>query len=290
MNTLHIPAAKRHIEYPECMDELSPVQFEHYCRLFLKLKAGETNLVDFMSEMTMHLLDLKIPFSYNQYGPGAREIISDNFRQVMETLGWLLVQDPQTAEITPNISFNRNLLPRIGRTYGPSDALQDLTLGEFRDALGYSFDFEKNLSEDSLNLFCATLYRPHKAFWKLRRYWPAWDGQPRKRHNSQLLSQRAVYFSKMPFHLKFGAWLVFNAGLNFLRGGTVTIEGKEISFAKLWEGREEIPGIGMAGVLFSLAESGVFGTLREVERENLYVGLARLYQVMLQNEPKPKKP
>jgi hypothetical protein len=56
----------------------------------------------------------------------------------------------------------------------------------------------------------------------------------------------------------------------------------------LWEGGNDTTGIGMAGVLFSLAETGVFGTLKEVERVNLYEGLARLYQVVIQT-PKPEK-
>jgi hypothetical protein len=290
MNTLDIPLIKKHVEYASCMNELTPAHFAEYCRLFIDLKAGKIDVHDFMTQMTCVLLDIRVPYAYKITDARIKEAIESNMAAIMETLGWLLVErvEDYTAHIEPNIDFARNLMPRIGKYKGPDDALQNITLAEFRDAIGHSADFARTNDEHSLDMLCATLYRPVDPLWYERRMHDDWNGDIRKKYNAAKTEAAAKEIHKLPLHLRFGAYLFFNASMNFIRTGTVQIEGKDVSFAVLWEGGNDTPGIGMAGVLFSLAETGVFGTLKEVERVNLYEGLARLYQVVIQT-PKPEK-
>lgn len=296
MNTLDIPHMGEQIEYASCMDELTPGQFAEYCRLFVELKSTKISIADFYVQMAVKLLDIHIPSGYHYYNPQKKEAIADNLRQVTETLEWLLVHTTEgdTVRVEPNLQFARNLVPVINSSHGPADALQNITLGEFRDALGHAQNYAQTLDENYLNLMCSTLYRPMAFTWYWRSLRQGWNGDRRYPYNAARSEAEAYRFSRYPFHLRYGAYLCFNAGLNFLRTGTVTIEGNEISFGVLWEGTSNSnqaspPGIGMAGVLFSLAETGVFGTLQQVERVNLYEGLARLYQVTI-NAPKPIKP
>lgn len=290
MNKLEIPKANIKLEYASCMDELTPEQFAHYCKLFVELKAGAINVHDFMLQMAVALLGIKVPWGYQKlYSDDARSNIESNLAMIMETLGWLLVEreEDTIAQVEPNLGFARNLIPQLGRCHGPGDALENITLGEFRDALGHSADFALTNDPTSIDKLCATLYRPIDPLWRIKRMGNNWNGDKRRPYNAATTDHRARYFAKLPYHLKFGAYLFFNASLNYLRNGSIIIEGKEIELAVLWQGgSSETPNIGMAGVLFSLAETGVFGSLKEVERVNLYEGLARLYQVVIQ-APKP---
>lgn len=288
MNTLDIPAANLHLEYAEHMDELTPDQFAEYCRLFIDMKAGKITPTDFFTLMAVKLLDIRIPAGYKHYGPGTKDQIHDNLRQVTDTLTWLLTERETEEQIflEPNITFARNLVPTIGKYTGPADALQDITLGAFRDAIGHAQTFAMTGEESDLDRLCATLYREEK-----HQDVEETTGAIRQPYNPAQAEQQAAHFEKVPLHIKYGVYLMFNAALNFLRTGTVTIEGRQISFSVLWEGDPpptDHPGIGMAGVLFSLAETGVFGTIREVEQVNLYEGLARLYQVVI-NAPKTEQ-
>lgn len=293
MNTLDIPATGLHLEYAAHMDELSADQFLEYCRLFIDLKAGKINQADFFTLMAVKLLDMHIPAGYKYFGPGTKDQIHDNLRQVVETITWLLIEREADGQIMlePNITFARNLVPAIGKMIGPADALQNVTLGEFRDAIGHARNFSLTGEEKDLDRLCAVLYREQTPTDPLQTRPADWNGDTRYPYNAALAEHDAIRFAAVPLAQKYGVYLVFNAALNFLRSGTVNIEGQQISFGVLWEGEATTtshPGIGMAGVLFSLAETGVFGTLREVERVNLYEGLARLYQVVI-NAPKTDK-
>lgn len=293
MNTLDIPAANLHLEYAEHMDELTPEQFAEYCRLFIDMKAGKITPADFFTLMAVKLLDIHIPAGYKYYGPGTKDQIHDNLRQVTDTLTWLLTEREAEEQILlePNITFARNLVPTIGKYTGPADALQNITLGAFRDAIGHAQNFAISNDEADLDRLCATLYWEERAADIAQTQKSDNSAAIRQLYNPAQTEQQAAHFEKVPVHIKYGVYLMFNAALNFLRTGTVTIEGRQISFSVLWEGdppATDHPGIGMAGVLFSLAETGVFGTIREVEQVNLYEGLARLYQVVI-NAPKTEQ-
>lgn len=293
MNTIDIPATGAHLEYALCMDEFTPSQFETYCRLFLELKEDKISLPDFFTLMAVELLDIDLGDGYKKLPDKVTEAIHDNLRQVTETLTWLLTERDVagTIQLEPNIQFARNLVPRLGNNLGPADALQNVTLAEFRDAIGHSMNFTLTNEEEHLNRLCASLYRPENPRWYSLSQDPEWNGDRRYTYSSAYAETAFHRFERFPLWQRFGVYLMFNAALNFLKTGTVTIEGQEISFAVLWEGKSDTtdkPGIGMAGVLFSLAETGVFGTLKDVERVNLYVAFARLYQVKI-NEPKLPK-
>ncbi|HBZ67597.1 MAG TPA: hypothetical protein DEO70_12235 [Bacteroidales bacterium] len=293
MNILDIPQAGVHLEYASCMDELIPSQFETYCRLFIELKEGKISIADFYVRMVIELLDIDLGYGYKRLPERVSESIHDNLRQITETLTWLLVERDENGvvQIEPNIEFARNLIPALGNNMGPADALQNVSLAEFRDAIGHSMNFTLTNDEEHLNRLCASLYRPKNPRWLTLSQYPEWNGDKRFLYSSAYAETSFNRFLRFPIWQRFGVYLMFNAALNFLKTGTVTIEGKEISFSILWEGNEpqsDKPGIGMAGVLFSLAETGVFGTLKDVERVNLYVALARLYQVKI-NEPKMNK-
>jgi hypothetical protein len=113
------------------------------------------------------------------------------------------------------------------------------------------------------------------------------NGDPRETYtvitNPRKLQNRIRKVEKWPAHIKYGIWLWFTACMEFLRTGKPVIDGIEIDLAILYKGDEGgSAGIGLTGILYSLAETGVFGGIRETGDSNLYDVLARLYQVKLQ--------
>jgi hypothetical protein len=76
-------------------------------------------------------------------------------------------------------------------------------------------------------------------------------------------------------------------------GNGIEIDGNKCMFSRIFrkgkgEGRSEGEGIGLTGVLMSLAESGVFGNIKETADANVWDVLTRLYQLELQSEEMEK--
>ena len=99
---------------------------------------------------------------------------------------------------------------------------------------------------------------------------------------------------RIPFAIKYGIFLYFSGCSNFLSTGTIIVEGKEIDLSVLYERGDssDYADIGLAGILFSLAESKVFGGVEETDRQQVWDVMLRLYQVVTQMkdaESKSKK-
>jgi hypothetical protein len=95
----------------------------------------------------------------------------------------------------------------------------------------------------------------------------------------------------LPLHIKTGIFLWFSSCVNYLREGKPLIDGNEIDLSILYKGGDEnsSPGIGLTGLLFSLAENKVFGDLFETSNTGLYDIMARLYQLKQDYDSQMKK-
>ena len=75
----------------------------------------------------------------------------------------------------------------------------------------------------------------------------------------------------------------------------VGVDGREINLSKLFEKEEDseeseaaakidLPELGLRSTAFQLAESGVFGSMDELEQTNAWDVLLRIYDMMVRNK------
>lgn len=209
----------------------------------------------------------------------------------------------ETIEVIPN--FVKNLLPwvRVGwrRLWGPGDFLGEMSFVEYKDLLFCADKYMKTKDPDYLTRMMAIGYRPRRLLlWLLKRM-PGFDGRMRVRYNPGAVDYRMRLFGKLDIGAKYIFFEYLMGCLYMLRndgeGSGIEIDGELCSFSLLFKKgssaeageEEEESGIGLTGLLMSLAESGVFGTIKETASADVWDVLVRLYQLELQRREMDRK-
>jgi hypothetical protein len=188
------------------------------------------------------------------------------------------------------LKSTRNFLPMIMGYYGPGDCFSNLTYCEYRTAREHFRAFSESAREEDLNLLVAVLYRPPVSLLAVRRMLRSWDGENRvpfsSKYNPLMLKRRAGRLAQVPYPWRYAVFLYFASCEDYLKTGKPVIDGVELDFSQLYsekqEGETNKANVGMVGLLFSLAETGVFGTIEQTDNTNLWDIMVRVYQVVMQ--------
>ena len=146
----------------------------------------------------------------------------------------------------------------------------------------YYRKYMESKHEIDLNAWCAVLYRPARSGIE--------SGDIREEFNPHVCLKRAGKFRKLSFEERFVILSWFSACDHYFKSGEIEIDGRLISLAPLFKqasdsGEEDnSEGLGLTGILLGIDENGVFGTVEEVKRTNLYSVLLRLYLWYLDNK------
>ena len=257
---------KKEIIFPDCWEELTPSEWQHLLKLRGRLE----------SDNRISLMDVKRSWAYFVLrGRGWRE----GFRAVeplvvlenaAKSLDWMWkVYENGVIELT--FDSTEQLLPKWRRYRGPKSHGADLTFGEFRHALGYCNSYTQKHRPDMLTALCGVLYR-NAGNSKL--------GQYREPFNANLIQLYCNRIHKMPDFLKWGVYAWFSSFCRFLTEGTFIIDGHEVCFAPVFnrsknEGSTD-QSLGLNSILFSVAESGVFGSVKDTDDAPLLRVLMKL--------------
>lgn len=300
MNTVTIPAKNVTKEVPSCISELNERQYLRFVQLLLQLQANSISFEDFKNKLTFELLDIKVNAGFYFLSFEERVNAYATIYQLTELADSFFkeeLKDHKPVKVA-QLSFVKQLIPKIGRFdfaqrpyYGPADALQDITFCEYRLAHDHFTAFVKTEDPAELDHMIAVLYRRRKLWVSLRKFLPGYDGQQRRRitskSNPAYLERRVKNISRIPFHIRYGIFLWFAGCEEYLVTGRPEINGHEIDFAKLYEKSDKgssLAEIGLVGILYSLAETKVFGNMEETDNQNLYDVLLRLWQVVMQTK------
>jgi hypothetical protein len=178
--------------------------------------------------------------------------------------------------------------PLFKTLYGPSDSFMNMTFGEYTDALRLFLDFHATGDMELLKLLTALFYRPKKSFHFIKKRLSSYDGDIREPYNSKLLEINVEQLKHAHIGFVYGFYLLFASFQKYLIDAKIPWGGKEIDFSILFEsGKEEsnepesddIPGIGMDSIAFSLAESGTFGNIEQVRNTNFWDIMVRMYDL-----------
>ena len=292
MNLIEIPEKNISVNFPSQLDELNQNQFILFVELLLDCIAGKISLQQFKYRLTVSFLNIKMDRKYFRLSKEDQENVLGEVYRLSDLIDSFF--DEEQREGRPvkvfKLDFIHNFIPKLcGNLYGPADALTDITFCEYRIAHQYFNAYLKSTDENDLNHLIAVLYRPKKRFLSILKHLPGYDGQMRvpfsSKSNPLFLKKRVRKISNLPFPVRYGIYLFFSGCEDFLAKGVPEVDGIPIDLSVLYEkgeGFETSQGTGLYGVLCTLAESKVFGSMLETDTQNLYDILLRLFQVVTQ--------
>ena len=288
MHKIEIPDINFSVQFASEMNELTTKQFLFLVHLITQVDNEETTIDDLKNLMVLYLIGVKHTGHYTKLRKDIMEDIGENVNRIKELLDFLFEKKEVDGKekLTINLNFIKNHIPTIhaGRKlFGPSDALQNITFIEFIDAHKYFVDYIQTQDQAHLNSMIAVLYRRKRHFHFILKRLPNYNGQIRIKYNENTVDRRSYRIAKLPFYKRYAIFLIFSACNDFLKKGELQINGNPIKLSILYEKdpddqQGDDDGLGMAGVLFKLAETNVFGNIGETAEQNLYDVLLKLYQ------------
>lgn len=253
---------QRDIDFPDCWEEVKPLEWLHLLknREKLMMKPG-ISLQDVKREWCAYVLKNR--------GYVFRSRIEDMLlvNELADTLTWMWQSEEDTrndgavvTEMVLTYDSTVNLMPEWNCLRGPMSHGADLTFGEFRHATAAVNKYNAGHDPIDLQALCAILYRPsiNKKGCIMR--------EP---FREQYMSRYMRLVSGMPGWMQWGIYAWFAYFCQYLFTGTFIIDGLELCFAPVFDRHRKSPdaqpgiiqNLGINSVLYSVAESGVFGNV-----------------------------
>ena len=295
MNTLEIPSLGKRIEYPSTWEECSVEQLKYIFAQAHRLMAGEMELLEFQIRIFYHLTGIERNYKHERkerlMSEDARFTKYDNIFRAARSIDFIFIE--KEGQLVFEFDCIENLLPSIEVDakvfYGPIQALFNITFAEYRVAYDFYCRYIDEADDIHLNNLCAVLYRPAGT--------EEYTDDIREPFNPHLCVRRSDLFKKVPLEIRSIILAWFSACDNYFKTGQLSIDGREISFAPLFKSsgnqsddtpHEDSGELGLTGVLLTIADSGTFGPVVEVEKTNLYTVLLKLYQWHLEHKRNEK--
>ncbi|MEI6577694.1 MAG: hypothetical protein WCO63_16075 [Bacteroidota bacterium] len=290
MHHIEIPALNYVTDIPSNISELSKEQFLDFLSYYVRYASGEVTYDHFRIGLVNVFIKFrepikKIPLSERE------NTLAQVYRlsELMDSFTSLKIVDGIEKRAV-NVHFIKNMIPTI-RTkemvlHGPADALTDLSFIEFIDAHNLFLEYVETREEETLNKLVATIYRPQRLDYEQATRSPFFDGQRREKYNPATVEQWLPIVRSKPLLIKYAIFLFFSGCEQFLHEGEIPLGSDIIKFKNLYadSAHAKGDGTGLLGLLFSIAESQVFGSVKEVADTNLYDIMVRMYQLVNQQK------
>jgi hypothetical protein len=284
MHTIEIPDAKIKRYIPSDLSECDAQQYIDMCELIFHFQNDTINYDEFRTHAIYKLLQMKPSKAVHNEEEKFAAIY-----QLSELIDDFFDIDDQGIKVIKQYYIHnpvRSFKPVWKTFYGPADQFRDMTFGEYRDGLRLFHDFHATGDMHILTLLTAIFYRPKKSFHYFKKQLATYDGNIRERYNSNTLDLRSKGFKLAPVGFMYGFYLLFASFQKYIIDAKILWGGQEIDFSILFESNKNeesttnrVPGIGMDSIAFSMAESGTFGNIKEVDNTNFWEIFARMYDL-----------
>lgn len=294
MHTIEIPEAKLKMILPSDLSECDKYQYIHMCQLIFDYQCGVISYNALRINALYKLLNLKHEkLDHSKEDKHANifilsELIDDFFEE--NENGQKIIKQDYTHNPVPSY---RSVFKTY---YGPSDNFINMTFGEYREALRLFNDFNVTADLEILYLLAAVFFRPAKSFHFIKKHLSNYDGDIREALNGNTLEKRAKVFKYAHFGFIYGVYLLFASFQKYLVSAQIMWGGKTLDLSILFETSHEekqesmtLPGIGMDSIAFAMAESGTFGTVKEVDQTNFWQIIVRMYELRSNDIERQKK-
>lgn len=273
MHSIDIPEAKITRYIPADLSECDAKQYMDMSELIFYFQNQQITYDEFRTHAVYRLMNMKPTKKESE----EEEIKFSNVYQISELIDSFFDFD-EKGQKTIKQYYIHNPVPKmkfLWKTYyGPEDNFNNMTFGEYRDALRFFHDFHATGDMEYLKLLTAIFYRPKRFFKKIA-------------YSSKDLDKRIEGYKYAPIGFVYGFYLLFASFQKYLVEAKIMWAGKELDLSILFDTGTKsdepesaaMPGIGMDSVAFSMAESGVFGTLKEVDATDFWDIIVRMYDI-----------
>lgn len=277
MHSIEILELDERLWIPENLGQCDRRQYLDMAKLALLLQLGEINLDQFRVLGLYSLLNMEYDQAEMEYASDEKweniyrcaELL-DSFFTVDENGQHHLVQDYITNPV-------KTVKYKFHTFFGPKDAFAGMTYGQFEDGFGELHNFNKTREVESLVKLFAIFYL-----------------KKGEKYSAVDLEKRVAFFNTLDVRYIFGFYLLFTSFVNFLTTECVVLlDGKEVDLTVLFgnkksDGDDEdstdgYEGLGLRSTSFQLAESGVFGTLKELREEEALMVFVRMQDLVLRH-------
>ena len=291
MHCIEIPGTniKRYI--PNDLSECDAKQYIDMCELIFRMMCGVIDYEDLKVHAVYKLMNMKP--KAEKLEPTQEEKKNVNLVLLSELIdNFFDVGDDNQKVIKQSYIHNPIpfFKPLLKTYYGPSDLFMNIGFSEYSDALRLFYEFNASGDTELLYHIAAILYRPKKAFHYFKKRLNSYDGDIREEYNSNFIEKRAKVFKSAPYGFVYGVYLYFASFQKFISSAEVPWGGKVLDFSILFTpdagdadvdiGKDDI---GMDAVMFSMAESGVFGNKKELDKTSVWMVLVRMYDIRLKD-------
>lgn len=251
---------EKDVEFPDCWEEVKPLEWLHLLKIREKL----------MRQPGVALLDVKrewCAYVLKNRGYRFHSRVDDMLlvNGLTNTLDWMWQTDEDTTNggavvVSAALTYDStvNLLPEWRYLRGPLSHGADLTFGEFRQAAAVLNKYNAGHDPMDLRALCAILYRK-----------PIKDKGcvSREPFRLQYMGRYMGLVREMPERVQWGVYAWFAYFCEYLFTGSFIIDGLELCFAPVFDRSKKdadaepgtVQNLGMNSVLYSVAESGIFG-------------------------------
>lgn len=284
MHTIEIPEAKIRRYIPSDLSQCDSQQYIDMCDLIFHFQNDAINYDQFRTHALYKLMKMKPCKSVQDQ----EEKFANIFRLSELIDDFFEINDKGVKTIKQYYTHNPvpRFTPMLTTYYGPADQFRDMTFGEYRDGLRLFHDFHATADMHILTLLTAVFYREKKSFHCIKKHLALYDGNIREGYNSNTLDERAKGFKYAPIGFVYGFYLLFASFQKYIVDAKILWGGQEIDFSILFQSgtnqnssQSAVAGIGMDSIAFSMAESGTFGTIKEVDRTNFWDIFVRMYDL-----------
>ena len=277
MHLIEFQQKNMHRYIPADLSECDALQYIEMASLIFQYQFENMSYLDFRITAFYRLLNMK---AVNKNQPDLEK--RANIYQYSQLIDTFFDIDPKTKEKTIKQFYIHNPMPKfrgaLRNYYGPADEFNDVTFGEYLDALESFIDFNDTGETEYLFKLLAIMYRKRSGF-------------PLKKesYNEKSVDKRQRFFRHQNKGIVYGCYLYFASFQKYLTTAVIFIEGKEIDLSVLFSSprtkvkESKLPGLGMRSVLFTIAESGIFGKLEETRNTSFWQIILRLYDIYKRN-------
>lgn len=282
MHTIEILETKQKFYIPEDLSECNTNQYINISALLYQVAKGELTKEGFQVQAVHHLILKNAKHQAKENDDKKYE----NIYAIAAALDSFFEYDENEKPILKQYFIHNPIQKIRGATknyYGPTDEFNNVTFGEYVDALSFYYDYVETNDDQFLYLLFATFYREKRSFYSRNKF----SLDKRVPYNPDRLEILSKAFKKQHIGVIYGFFLLFSSFQKYLQTATVFVQGKEIDLSILYKDlpnqkkpkESTIPGLGMKSILYSISESGVFGSLEEVRKTKLWEILIRFYDI-----------
>lgn len=270
-HSIQIPSEDITVYLPKELAHCNSKEFKNVVGLMYQWQTGYLNYEEFRVQAAASLLNLEIKTIENETEED--QFFYANLYQISECIdtfftknkdGNLLIKQNFIDNHTPTVT------PLSKKLHGPKARFSNVTFGQYEDALNLFQMYFRGKDKSYLYKLMATFYLAKN-----------------QEYNKQKIDKRSNLFKDfVDFGQVYGFFLFFGSFQEYVSSSKVLWENKVIDLSILFESqpgekesKSKIPGLGFKSLAFQLAESGVFGNLKELRQENLWEVLLRLYDI-----------